>query len=318
MRTYYRLFSLEGDLLVNIELVRRRFMRRLIRMRNLVEKAIEFATIKHEGQIRKGTSIPYIMHPISVGFILKDARQSDEVVAAGILHDTLEDTDTTEDELLNVFGNNILQLVKEASEPDKGLPWELRKQHTIDGLSEKTVDMLYVIVADKLHNLSTIAQSVEEVGEGVWLRFNRPKKDQSWYHHSILKAVKSRRKEVRIIKDYELLVNQLFVGEDKVTNKLVDVMLRDPYHCGEKERKVFEQYKILNFMEEVYTEADQIYKEQNFNKIEPLMRILEKEGVEFEYNSDGPFIILSFLYTLKYRLAWSDEETVSHFKRYFL
>ncbi|WP_277584969.1 HD domain-containing protein [Psychrobacillus antarcticus] len=282
-------------------------------MGKLVEKAIEFAVIKHAGQMRKGTSIPYIMHPISVGFILKDARQSDEVVAAGILHDTLEDTDTTEDELLNVFGNTILQLVKEASEPDKGLSWELRKQHTINGMSEKTVDNLYVIVADKLHNLSTIAQSVE--GEDVWLRFNRPKKDQSWYHRSIVKAVKNRRKEVRIIKDYELLVNQLFVGVDKVTNKIVDVMLSNPYYCGEKEREVFEQYQILNFMEEVYKEANQIYQEQNFDKIEPLMRTLEKRGVQFEYNSDGPFIILSFLYTLKYRLAWSDDETVSHFKR---
>lgn len=284
-------------------------------MSKLVEKAIEFAVIKHAGQMRKGTSIPYIMHPISVGFILKDARQSDEVIAAGILHDTLEDTDTTEDELLNVFGNTILQLVKEASEPDKGLSWELRKQHTINGLSEKTVDNLYVIVADKLHNLSTIAQSVEGEGEDVWLRFNRPKKDQSWYHRSIVKAVKNRRKEVRIIKDYELLVNQLFVGVDKVTNKIADVMLSNPYHCGEKEREVFTQYQILNFMEEVYTEANQIYQEQNFDKIEPLMRTLEKRGVQFEYNSDGPFIILSFLYTLKYRLAWSDDETVSHFKR---
>ncbi|MEK4082801.1 HD domain-containing protein [Psychrobacillus sp. FSL K6-1415] len=284
-------------------------------MSKLVEKAIEFATIKHSGQMRKGTTIPYIMHPVSVGFILKEERQSDEVVAAGILHDTLEDTHTTEGELAEVFGNNILQLVKEASEPDKGLPWELRKQHTIDGLPEKTADMLYVIVADKLHNLRTIAQSVEEEGENVWLRFNRTKQDQSWYHQSIVKAVKSRRKEVRIIKDYELQVNQLFVGVNKVTNKLIDVMLINPYHCGEKECKVFEQYKILNFMDEVYTEANQIYQEQAFKKIEPLMRMLEKEGVVFEYNSDGPFIILSFLYTLKYRLAWSDEETVSHFNR---
>nr|WP_316046713.1 HD domain-containing protein [Planococcus glaciei] len=100
-------------------------------MRNLIELAIGFAAFKHTGQVRKGTSIPYISHPFAVGMMLQQAGESEEVIAAGILHDTLEDTATTEEEIRTVFGEQVLLLVKAASEPDKSRPWEDRKRHTV-------------------------------------------------------------------------------------------------------------------------------------------------------------------------------------------
>ncbi|MFS0576805.1 HD domain-containing protein [Sporosarcina sp. 179-K 3D1 HS] len=93
---------------------------------NIIERAFQFALQKHEGQYCKGTDIPYITHPFAVAMILKHHRCRDEVVAAGLLHDTLEDTDTTELELLKLFGSDVLELVQAASESDKSLPWEHR------------------------------------------------------------------------------------------------------------------------------------------------------------------------------------------------
>ena len=73
-------------------------------MSDLIGNALQFSAVKHAGQIRKRTDIPYITHPVGVAFILQREDQRDEVIAAGLLHDTLEDTDTSEEELLELFG----------------------------------------------------------------------------------------------------------------------------------------------------------------------------------------------------------------------
>ena len=97
----------------------------------LIQKAIIFATKKHEGQKRKGTDIPYIIHPMEVMQILTAMDCSQNVIIAGILHDTLEDTDTTPEEIKEVFGNAVLAIVQTESE-DKSKTWKERKQRTVD------------------------------------------------------------------------------------------------------------------------------------------------------------------------------------------
>jgi (p)ppGpp synthase/HD superfamily hydrolase len=87
----------------------------------LIDQSIEFAAHAHRGQKRKGTKIPYISHPYAVGMILQQAGCEEEVVAAGILHDTLEDTKTTEEDLLSLFGSVVLAIVKGSSEPEREL-----------------------------------------------------------------------------------------------------------------------------------------------------------------------------------------------------
>ena len=86
---------------------------------SIIDQAIIFAAIAHKDQTRKSTNIPYVSHPFAVGMILQKAKCSDEVVAAGILHDTLEDTSTTYEELAEEFGTKVAQLVRSASEQDK-------------------------------------------------------------------------------------------------------------------------------------------------------------------------------------------------------
>ena len=96
--------------------------------------AIEFATKKHNGQLRKGTLISYIVHPLEVMQILYSMRADTNLMIAGILHDTLEDTNTTPEEIKKLFGKDVLNLVESNSE-DKSKTWCERKTHTIKELS---------------------------------------------------------------------------------------------------------------------------------------------------------------------------------------
>ena len=177
---------------------------------NIVQKAINFASIAHRNQTRKSTDIPYITHPFAVGMLLQKAGCSDSVIAAGILHDTVEDTDTTYETLVENFGEHIANLVSAASEHDKSLPWQVRKQHTIDTLKDLSIEEIQVITADKLHNLQSINEDFETIGEKVWERFNHGMKDQHWYYASIVKELAPRKKEFKLIQEVEREVIHLF------------------------------------------------------------------------------------------------------------
>ena len=95
-------------------------------MTDIIFDALRFATDAHTGQFRKSTQVPYIVHPVAVMQYLIQHNASGDAVAAGILHDTLEDTPTTENDLRRVFGDRITNLVIGASEPDKSQTWEQR------------------------------------------------------------------------------------------------------------------------------------------------------------------------------------------------
>lgn len=181
---------------------------------NTIEKAINFAAKAHRNQKRKGTDIPYITHPFAVGMYLQKANCSEEVIAAGILHDTLEDTETTYNGLKEVFGDHIANLVLAASENDKSLPWEIRKQHTIEALKEASIEEVQVIVADKLHNLKSIRTDLSENGDSIWQRFNRGKRDQHWYYASIVSALYNRKIQCLMIDELEKEVIAVFGSLD--------------------------------------------------------------------------------------------------------
>ena len=186
---------------------------------SIIQKAINFAAIAHKNQYRKSTDIPYITHPFAVGMILQEAKCTDAVVAAGILHDTIEDTPTTFEELTEQFGAQIANLVLAASEHDKSLPWSVRKQHTIDSLKDANLEEIQVITVDKLHNLSTIKADLELIGEKVWERFNHGKPQQHWYYASIVKELSPRKEEFMLIRELEKEVKEVFGSLEVLTDK---------------------------------------------------------------------------------------------------
>jgi (p)ppGpp synthase/HD superfamily hydrolase len=148
--------------------------------------AIELAAKAHHRQVRKGTEVPYIVHPLAVAGILIRVNCPEHLVIAGILHDTLEDTPVTLEEIRSQFGRKVADMVVALSEPDKKAPWEERKAHTIEYLEQKaTPDVLLVAVADKLDNMRAIREGLESDGEAFWLRFNRPRENQKWYYQHL-------------------------------------------------------------------------------------------------------------------------------------
>ncbi len=158
----------------------------------MIFKAIEFAAKAHAGQFRKQSLIPYIFHPLAVGQILLENGCSEEVAVAGVLHDTVEDTSTTLEQIDLEFGENVARLVQAATEPQKSHSWEERKQHTLAIIKTASKDALTLICADKLHNIISIKEDLARQGESVWARFSRPKHKQQWYFESVCTGLNDR------------------------------------------------------------------------------------------------------------------------------
>jgi len=156
----------------------------------MIEQAIQVAVKAHQNQSRKGTDIPYVTHPLSVGMILAKGGRPDGVIIAGILHDTVEDTQWTLAELRNTFGESVAAIVEGASEPDKSLPWEERKRHTLDFLRSASEEIRWVTLADKLDNIRAISADYGELGERLWDRFRRGREAQKWYYEGLGEALR--------------------------------------------------------------------------------------------------------------------------------
>ena len=173
-----------------------------------IHDAIIFATLKHQKQKRKGTEIPYIVHPMEVMQILIENEVPEDVIIAGILHDTLEDTDTKPEEIEAKFGKAVLDIVLTESE-DKSKTWRERKQHTIDCLKNDSMETKLVCCADKLSNIKSMYSDLQECGEKLWDRFNAPKDDIKWYYESIVNAL-SDLANYKMYKEIQETVNAVF------------------------------------------------------------------------------------------------------------
>lgn len=177
-------------------------------------EALDFA-LKHHGkvrQVRKSTNIPYIIHPVGVMQILLKHTDDVEVIQAGILHDIIEDTDGSAEDIEKAFGSRVKTLVLQATEPNHdNLDWEERKKHTVCYVAnEAPFDALYVICADKLHNFSTIVEDYNALGEKVWQKFNRGKESQRWYYEKISEAILSRDEKNPLFQEFYRLVHDFF------------------------------------------------------------------------------------------------------------
>ena len=158
----------------------------------LLDEAILFAVEKHSGMRRKQEGLPYILHPMEAAAIVGTLTGEEEVLAAAVLHDTLEDTDTTPEELERRFGPRVAALV--ASETEEAYPdlspaesWQLRKEGSLENLrqtEDQTVRMLWL--GDKLSNMRSLHRAWLARGGGVWADFHQ--KDparQAWYYRSL-------------------------------------------------------------------------------------------------------------------------------------
>ena len=177
------------------------------------QKAIEFAAKAHEGQRRKGSDIPYVSHPFAVASILRNQDCHPDVVIAGLLHDTVEDTAVTISDIQAEFGASVAELVWIVTEPDKILSWEDRKQKMIETIKFAKPNAKYLSCADKLHNLSSLQINFEQDREEMWNRFSRGYAEQKWYAESMVKSLFYGLEEADIkpmFFEYEKMVKDFF------------------------------------------------------------------------------------------------------------
>lgn len=175
----------------------------------MLNQAIIFATKAHEGQLRKVNQSPFIIHPLAVGCLLADAGEGEDVVIAGILHDTIEDTDVTFEEIHTVFGKSIASLVAGCSE-NKAFSWEERKKQTMIDLETASEKVCIVTCADKLHNLSVSVQGIKEKGEDFFIPFKKGYTDQKWYYASIKNILQKRIPNHPLLKAYADVFEEAF------------------------------------------------------------------------------------------------------------
>lgn len=139
--------------------------------------------------MRKNTSIPYISHPFAVAVLLLQQQCDEHVIVAGLLHDTVEDTSVTINDIRREFGAKVAEIVAGVTEPDKSLSWEERKCHMIESIRTASQEIKFVSCADKLHNVLTVRQTFDEIGDRVWERFSRGYDGQKWYSRSMVASL---------------------------------------------------------------------------------------------------------------------------------
>lgn len=154
-----------------------------------LHQAIIFATKAHKGQVRKGTDIDYICHPMEVMQILASMNADVNLQIAGVLHDVVEDTPITIEEIEELFGSDVATLVNFHTE-DKSLSWRKRKEAAIDAIEFADKRQQMLIMADKISNQRSLAADYFEIGDAVWERFNASKEEICWYYSAVQDALK--------------------------------------------------------------------------------------------------------------------------------
>lgn len=162
---------------------------------NVLDDAIIFATNAHSGQFRKGTTIPYILHPLEAGAIVATMTTDPEVIAGAVLHDVVEDTDATVQQIEDVFGERVAMLVASESENKREhlsseSTWKIRKQETLDHLQSAPLEVKMIALGDKLSNLRAIYRDYRVLGDDLWQRFNQKDKyEHAWYYGGIINCM---------------------------------------------------------------------------------------------------------------------------------
>ncbi len=186
---------------------------------DVLDKAIAFATNAHSGQVRKLAKTPYILHPMEVACIISTMTEDRETMAAGLLHDTIEDCDIDPQVIYDEFGKRVYGLVlseteDKLSERPPAETWMERKEDSLLMLENTTDEHVRILwLADKLSNIRSFYREYLKKGDDVWNTLNqKDPKMQEWYYRSIAKSLKSLENTAAYL-EYITLVDKIF-GEE--------------------------------------------------------------------------------------------------------
>lgn len=173
----------------------------------LIYKAIHEAARLHDGQYRKIVELPFIVHPFSVGFILAQYTDDEEIIAAGILHDTVEDVrGYTNEDVRRDFGDRVADIVAGVTEPENGT-WKEIRQAYLDTLRNGGEEAVMVSVADKIHNILSTIEGIEAKGEEFWNEFQGNRADYLWYYEEVM-AIAKERLDNPIVEEFEEVLSK--------------------------------------------------------------------------------------------------------------
>ena len=156
------------------------------------EHALMYTAQAHNGQLRKGTQIPYLSRLLSVVSIALEYGANEDEAIGALLHDAGEDSGGDERilDIRNVFGDAVADIVQGCTDavvlPKP--PWQARKEKYIAGVPHEPVSVRFVSAADKLHNVRSIIRDYRALGDGLWPRFKGGKDGSLWYYHALVDA----------------------------------------------------------------------------------------------------------------------------------
>ena len=179
-----------------------------------------------------------IIHPISVGMLLAEYGYDEPVVAAGYLHDVVEDTKYSIEDIKKEFGDEVANLVMGATEPDKSLSWEERKTHTVEETKKLPLRNKLVICADKINNLEDLMLKFQKSGKRDFSAFKRGEEQQKWYYESVYESlIYGEDENLPIFKRLKSVLDTIFAEKE-------DLYLRDTIFDDNKE--YYEKLKKLH------------------------------------------------------------------------
>ena len=188
-------------------------------MMNRLEEAIIYATIMHQGKVRKLTGSPFILHPIEVAQILSHMTDDDEIITAGILHDIVEDSDGTLEEIEKRFGKRVAELVAYESEneylgEERGATWKRRKEESLLVLkNSRDIGVSMLWLADKLANIRSLHSFYAQIGENLWQHLHQSDPAmQCWYYRSVAEIVELRLNKTGAFKEFIDHINFIWPG----------------------------------------------------------------------------------------------------------
>lgn len=181
----------------------------------LLDRAIIFAVKAHAGTERRGKGFPYIVHPMEAVEIVATITPDQELLAAAALHDTVEDTDVTVEQIRAEFGDRIAALVASESDTlEAGVSeedsWHARKKAAIDRLAAASHDAKIVALGDKLSNMRAIARDYAVKGDELWKIFHaKDPKDHEWHYRGLADSLREL-SDTFAFKEFEALIDSVF------------------------------------------------------------------------------------------------------------
>ena len=182
---------------------------------NILDRAVIFAVKAHAGTERRGKGFPYLVHLMEAVEIVATITPDQELLAAAMLHDTVEDTDVTIEDLRHEFGDRIARIVE--AESDVRLEgqsdeesWHRRKQEAIDRLHDAPLEAKIVALGDKLSNMRAIARDYAVKGDSLWSLFHVTEKEEHEWHYRGLAYALRDLSATLAYKEFETLINEVF------------------------------------------------------------------------------------------------------------